>query len=142
MKTKTTETELTVKSSNTGIDWYGQPWNERVFSHPERTIRVGTAFSGIGSPEMALERLGLKHQILFACDINKSAKKSYLANYAVKDWWDDVKTLDATRYKGMIDLFVAGVCCQPWSKSGKLEGLVLPEGLTSASSYAFAHASS
>lgn len=116
-------TKLAVIDSNTGIDWYGQPWNERVFSHPERTIRVGTAFSGIGSPEMALERLGLKHQILFACDINKSAKKSYLANYAVKDWWDDVKTLDATRYKGMIDLFVAGVCCQPWSLAGDLKGL-------------------
>lgn len=56
---------------------------------------------------MALERLGVKHKILFACDINKSAKKSYLANYAVKDWWDDVNELDATKYKGMIDILRA-----------------------------------
>ena len=116
-------TKTAIKNGNTEIDWYGQPWNERVFSHPERTIRVGTAFSGIGSPEMALEMLGVKHKIIFACDIDKPAKKSYMANYSVKDWWDDVKTLDARQYKGMIDLFVAGVCCQPWSLAGKLEGL-------------------
>lgn len=122
MKAKTT-TKPAIKSSNTEIDWYGQPWNEREFSHPERTIRVGTAFSGIGSPEMALEKLGIKHKILFACDIDKPAKKSYLANYDVEDWWDDVNVLDATRYRGMIDLFVAGVCCQPWSLSGNLKGL-------------------
>ena len=122
MKAKTT-TEKTAMSSNTGIDWYGQPWNERTFSHPENIVRVGTAFSGIGSPEMALQQLGVKHQILFACDIDKPAKKSYLANYPVMDWWDDVKALDARKYRGMIDLFVAGVCCQPWSLAGKLEGL-------------------
>ena len=116
-------TKLAVIDSNTGIDKYGQSWKDRVLSHPERTIRVGTAFSGIGAPEMALNQLGIKHEIIFACDINKSAKKSYLANYDVKDWWDDVKELDATRYRGMIDLFVAGVCCQPWSLAGKLKGL-------------------
>ena len=123
MKEKTTAIKTADLSSNTGIDWYGQSWKERIFSHPERTVRVGTAFSGIGAPEMALQQLGIKHEVLFACDINKSAKKSYLANYPVKDWWDDVKALDAKKYKGKIDLFVAGVCCQPWSLAGKLKGL-------------------
>jgi DNA (cytosine-5)-methyltransferase 1 len=33
-----------------------------------KTIRVATVFSGIGSPEQALERLGVPHEILFACD--------------------------------------------------------------------------
>lgn len=32
------------------------------------TIRVGTLFSGIGSFEWALKRLGIKHKIVFACD--------------------------------------------------------------------------
>ena len=128
MKEKTTAIKPADLSSNTRIDWYGQSWKEKTFSHPERTVRVGTAFSGIGAPETALEKLGVKHDIIFACDNNKSAKKSYLANYSVKDWWDDVKTLDAKKYKGMIDLFVAGVCCQPWSLAGKLEGLKDPRG--------------
>lgn len=33
-----------------------------------KPITVGTVFSGIGSPEQALERLGFLHKILFACD--------------------------------------------------------------------------
>ena len=123
MNENITSTKPADLSSNTGIDWYGQSWVEKTFSHPENVVRVGTAFSGIGSPEMALEQLGVKHEVVFACDINKSAKKSYLANYPVKDWWDDVEKLNAKKYKGMIDLFVAGVCCQPWSLAGKLEGL-------------------
>lgn len=120
-----TSLDAPILSSNTEIDWDGQSWTERTFSHPERTVRVGTAFSGIGSPEMALQQLGVKHDIVFACDIDKLAKKTYFANFPIKEenWCDDIKELDATRYKGKIDLFVAGVCCQPWSKSGKLGGL-------------------
>ena len=79
---------------------------------------------------MALQQLGVKHEIVFACDIDKPATKSYMANYPItKDkWYNDIRTLDATKYRGMVDLFVAGVCCQPWSKSGKLEGWEDPRG--------------
>ena len=31
-------------------------------------IRLGTAFSGIGAIEQALERMNLEHEILFAID--------------------------------------------------------------------------
>ncbi len=34
----------------------------------KKEITIGTVFSGIGSPEQALMRLGITHQILFACD--------------------------------------------------------------------------
>ena len=33
-----------------------------------KEITVGTVFSGIGSPEQALERLNVPHKVLFACD--------------------------------------------------------------------------
>ena len=130
MKKYSTSLEAPILSSNTEIDWEGQSWKDRVFSHPERTVRIATAFSGIGSPEMALQQLGVKHEIVFACDIDKPATKSYMANYPItKDkWYNDIRTLDATKYRGMVDLFVAGVCCQPWSKSGKLEGWEDPRG--------------
>ena len=130
MKKYSTSLEAPILSSNTEIDWEGQSWKDRVFSHPETTVRIATAFSGIGSPEMALQQLGVKHEIVFACDIDKPATKSYMANYPItKDkWYNDIRTLDATKYRGMVDLFVAGVCCQPWSKSGKLEGWEDPRG--------------
>lgn len=124
MKKYSTSLEAPILSNNTEIDWDGQSWKDRVFSHPERTVRIATAFSGIGSPEMALQQLGVKHEIVFACDIDKPATKSYMANYPISEdrWYNDIRTLDATKYKGQVDLFVGGVCCQPWSLSGKLEG--------------------
>lgn len=124
MKRYSTSLEAPILSSNTGIDWEGQSWKDRVFSHPENTVRIATAFSGIGSPEMALQQLGVKHEIVFACDIDKPATKSYMANYPISEdrWYNDIRTLDASKYKGQVDLFVGGVCCQPWSLSGKLEG--------------------
>ncbi len=33
-----------------------------------KVIRVGTVFSGIGSVEFALRRMGIKSKIVFACD--------------------------------------------------------------------------
>ena len=55
-------------------------WKELPFSHPENTIRIGTVFSGIGAFEHAFQRLGLKHQIMFAGDIDAKCKESYFAN--------------------------------------------------------------
>ena len=50
-------------------------WQKREFSHPKRTIRLGTSFSGIGAIEQAFKRLGLKTEILFAGDIDANCKK-------------------------------------------------------------------
>ena len=124
MKQYSTSLNAPILSSNTKIDWYGQSWAEKTFSCPENVVRIATAFSGIGSPEMALQLLGVKHEIVFACDINKSAKQSYFANYPISEekWCNNILSLDATKYNGLVDLFVGGVCCQPWSLAGKLEG--------------------
>ena len=81
MKKYSTSLEAPILSNNTEIDWEGQSWKDRVFSHPERTVRIATAFSGIGSPEQALNKLGLKHEIVFACDIDKPAKKSPTSSF-------------------------------------------------------------
>ena len=60
-----------VEATRGEFDFYGQCWTDREFSHPERTIRIATSFSGIGAPEAALEKLGLKSKIVFACDIGE-----------------------------------------------------------------------
>ena len=31
-------------------------WRDNLFSHPEKTVRLGTAFSGIGAIEHAIEQ--------------------------------------------------------------------------------------
>ncbi len=99
-------------------------WRRFKFSHPERTIRIATSFSGIGAIEHSLYRLGLKCQIQFAGDIDSNCKKAYFANYPITEeqWHNDVHNMDATPYKGKIDLLVGGAPCQAFSLRGKHGG--------------------
>ena len=50
-------------------------------------MKVGTFFSGIGSPEQALLNLGIKHEIEFACDIDKYARETYLKYFDCKNMY-------------------------------------------------------
>lgn len=102
-----------------------QNWLSTLFSKPNSTIRIGTLFSGIGAIETAFKRLKLKHEIVFAGDIDPHVKKSYLANYKLneEDWHDDVTKFNAEKYKGKIDLLVGGSPCQAFSMVGKRMGL-------------------
>ncbi|MDD6843165.1 MAG: hypothetical protein PUD67_05515 [Prevotellaceae bacterium] len=49
-----------LQNSKDNIDWDGLSWVDKKFSHPERTIRLATSFSGIGAIEYALKRLGVR----------------------------------------------------------------------------------
>lgn len=71
------------QNSLANLDFEGLSWLLRQFSHPERTIRLGTLFSGIGAIEYAFKRLGLKHRIVFAGDIDKKCKETYFSNYDI-----------------------------------------------------------
>lgn len=113
-----------LQNTKENIDWDGVSWTDRKFSHPERTIRLATSFSGIGAIEYALKRLNLKTKIVFAGDINKNCKKEYFANYDIKEdqWHTDIHEFDATPYKGKVDLFVGGAPCQAFSIVGEQRG--------------------
>ncbi|MGN0031667.1 MAG: DNA cytosine methyltransferase [Candidatus Gastranaerophilaceae bacterium] len=100
-------------------------WRDLTFSHPEKTINLATLFSGIGSIEQAFKRLKIKHNIVFAGDIDPFVKQSYFANYKIneEDWHDDVTKFSAVKYKNKVDLLVGGSPCQAFSMVGKRKGL-------------------
>lgn len=99
-------------------------WKERKFSHSENTVRIGTVFSGIGAIEYAFKRLNIKHEIVFAGDVDAKCKESYFANYKIseEDWFNDVREFDASKYKGKVDFVVGGAPCQAFSMVGKRLG--------------------
>ena len=84
-------------------------------------MKVGTFFSGIGSPEQALKNLGIKHSISFACDIDKYAKKTYLKHFKPKNFYTDITKLNMDNLP-YVDLLVFGFPCQAFSMAGKRLG--------------------
>lgn len=113
-----------IQNTPENIDTKGQLWVEKVFAYPKRTIRLATSFSGIGAIEYAMKRLGLKSKIVFAGDIDSNCKKSYFANYDIKEeqWHTDIHGFNAKPYKGKVDLFVGGAPCQAFSIVGEQRG--------------------
>ena len=92
----------------------------------DNILKVGTLFSGIGAFEHALDRLSIKHRIVFACDNDSYVKKSYFENYKIQEenWYDNVLQLDASKYNHEnIDIVVGGSPCQSFSFVGKQKGL-------------------
>jgi len=100
-------------------------WLLKEFSFPKRQINIATLFSGIGSIEHSLKRLGLNHKIIFAGDIDNFCKQSYFSNYEIdqSDWHSDVTKFNAKKYEGKVDLLVGGSPCQAFSMVGKRLGL-------------------
>lgn len=88
-------------------------WRNIEFSFPDRIVRLGTVFSGIGAIEHAFQRLKIKHKIVFAGDIDKNCKKSYFANYDIdeENCFSDVRDFDASKYKDKVDIIVEGTSC-------------------------------
>ena len=99
-------------------------WKDLDFAFPDRIVRLGTVFSGIGAIEHAFQRLKLKHQIVFAGDIDPNCKKSYFANYQIneEDWFTDAREFDARKYENKVDIVVGGAPCQAFSMVGKRLG--------------------
>ena len=84
-------------------------------------LKVGTDFSGIGSPEAALRRLNIPHKNVFACEIDKFAKQSYLELNNPDTFYEDITTRNHSEVE-QLDLYVAGFPCQAFSYAGNRKG--------------------
>lgn len=89
-----------------------------------KILNIATMCSGIGTPEIALKELGIDFEIIFACEINKFARKTYLKNHKIdkKDFYSDIALFNALAYLNKIDLLILGTPCQPFSIAGLRKG--------------------
>lgn len=86
-------------------------------------ISLATLFSGIGIPEFAARKVFSEVKTIFACEIDKFARQSYLANHeAPIVFYEDVRDLDAKAYAGQIDILIGGSPCQDFSTAGQRAG--------------------
>ncbi len=87
-------------------------------------LKIATLFSGIGTPEIALSMLNVDYKIVFACEIDKFARQTYLANHNISEdvFYKDVANFNVSKYIGQIDILIAGSPCQPFSIIGRKKG--------------------
>ena len=88
-------------------------------------MRIGTIFSGCGAPEQAAARVWQNHKVVFACEWDKFARQSYLANYGIDEahFHKDVREMDGRQYKGKVDVLVWGFPCTSYSIAGLRKGM-------------------
>jgi DNA (cytosine-5)-methyltransferase 1 len=92
-------------------------------------IKVATVCTGVGAPEMALKMMGVPHEIVFGCEIDKYARTTYQANFNPHTMYTDMTKESWTGEHYYADLFVGGIPCQAFSLAGKRLGELDPRGL-------------
>ena len=87
-------------------------------------IKLLSLFSGIGAFEKALERKGVKYDLVGYCEIDKYAAKAYslIHNVPESKNFVDVTKIDEKELPKDIDLITYGFPCQSLSVAGKLHG--------------------
>lgn len=78
-------------------------------------------FAGIGGFHLALSKIGM--ECVFASEIDKDARQTYLANYNIDEslFNDDIRKISPSDIPDH-DILCAGFPCQPFSQAGKKLG--------------------
>ena len=83
-------------------------------------MKVLDLFSGIGGFSLGLERAGM--ETIAFCEFDKHAQKVLKKHWPDIPIYEDVRTLDATKYRGTVDVVCGGFPCQDLSVAGKKAG--------------------
>ena len=84
-------------------------------------ITTGSDFSGVGALDQALDRLGIEQNKVFACDMDKYARQTYILNFG-KPAYYPTNVYNREIPKESLDLYMTSPPCQAFSNAGNRKG--------------------
>ena len=99
-------------------------------------IKVGSDFSGVGAFNQALMRLGINYKELFACDMDKYARQTFIHNYGEPEYYP-TNVYDRAIPTDSLDIYMTSPPCQAFSLAGKRLGKEDKRGILFFNSHEF-----
>jgi DNA (cytosine-5)-methyltransferase 1 len=84
-------------------------------------IKVGSDFSGVGAFNQALIRLNVDYKEIFACDMDKYARQTFIHNYGEPEYYP-TNVYERDIPKESLDIYMTSPPCQAFSLAGKRLG--------------------
>lgn len=84
-------------------------------------IKVGSDFSGVGAFNQALKRINIDYEEVFACDMDKYARKTFIHNYGEPSYYPE-NVYDRQIPTESLDIYMTSPPCQAFSLAGKRKG--------------------
>jgi DNA (cytosine-5)-methyltransferase 1 len=84
-------------------------------------IKVGSDFSGVGAFNQSLNRLGIEYKEIFACDMDKYARQTFIYNYGEPEYYP-TNVYEREIPKESLDIYMTSPPCQAFSLAGKRLG--------------------
>lgn len=99
-------------------------------------IKVGSDFSGVGAFNQALTRLGIEYDEIFACDMDKFARQTFIHNYGEPKYYPE-NVYDREIPSESLDIYMTSPPCQAFSLAGKRLGKDDERGILFFNSHEF-----
>jgi len=99
-------------------------------------IKVGSDFSGVGAFDQALIKLGVEYKTIFACDMDKYARETFIHNHGEPNCYPK-NVYDRKIPSESLDIYMTSPPCQAFSLAGKRLGKGDKRGILFFNSYEF-----
>lgn len=99
-------------------------------------IKVGSDFSGVGAFNQSLMRLGIDYKEVFACDMDKYARQTFIHNYGEPEYYP-TNVYEREIPKESLDIYMTSPPCQAFSLAGKRLGKDDKRGILFFNSHEF-----
>ena len=99
-------------------------------------LKVGSDFSGVGAFDQALKRMGVNYKTVFACDMDKYARETFIHNYGEPEYYP-TNVYDREIPSESLDVYMTSPPCQAFSLAGKRLGKEDKRGILFFNSHEF-----